>query len=133
MNKFGYVPKLSDCGWTLLSAEKRHLDSPKTFSIPDARQRSGMSVGEAARLLFDIETQVDGKVLDRGVDRMWVIIAKVIETGYLGVLDSNPGIAENLKLNRGDIIYFRAEHICGVDFPPKDFLVKHYNREIANL
>lgn len=133
MNKFESVPKLSDTGWTLLSAESRHLATPEKFQIPGKLQRINLRVGEAARLLFDIETSHDGEVVDRGVDRMWVIVGKVIENGYLGILDSDPGLAENLKLFRGDILFFGSEHICNIDYPPKDYIEDIYSSIIASL
>jgi hypothetical protein len=63
--------------------------------------RCSSSPGDAAKLLFDIETKENGRVIDRGVDRMWVIIKTKTKHGYVGVLDSNPGFAENLNLREG--------------------------------
>jgi hypothetical protein len=118
-----------ETGWVLLSAEGRHAEHPSTFNLPDPAVRSGLTPGMAAQLLFDIETRQGGKVIDRGVDRMWVIVlrSKAGQTSrYLGVLDSDPGWAENLRLRKGDIIPFGPEHVCRVDRPPRDFLLEAY-------
>lgn len=53
---------------------------------------------------------------------MWVIVTSVLEVGYHGVLDSNPGTADGLALAKGDLVFFRAQHICDVDHPPREFL-----------
>ena len=91
-------PTIPKNGWALLSAEERSLAYPDRFQIPDLTVRRSLSPGDAAKLLFDIETRENGGVIDRGVDRMWVIVKARTESGYLGILDSDPGVAENLTL-----------------------------------
>ena len=113
-------------GWELVSAVERNEVSPDTFIIPSETIRSSLKRGDAAKILFDIETKEDGIVVDRGVDRMWVIVTSVTVTGYIGVLDSNPGYAENLKLAQGDLIEFGADHVCEIDTPPTEYLLKEY-------
>jgi hypothetical protein len=118
---------MPEAGWVLLSAEARHARHPSTFTLPDATVREGLTPGMAAQLLFDIETRQGGKVVDRGVDRMWVIVLppQAGQTSrYLGILDSDPGRADNLRLRKGDIIPFGPEHVCRVDRPPRDFLLE---------
>lgn len=115
-------------GWQLASAEERNAAFPVTFLIPSGVTRRSLARGDAAQILIDIETKEDGTVIDRGVDRMWVIIISVSPRGYVGVLDSDPGYAENLKLAKGDLIEFNASHICAIDHPPKEFLTKKYGK-----
>ncbi|KIC14074.1 hypothetical protein RA20_21645 [Leisingera sp. ANG-Vp] len=110
----------------LSSAVARNDAFPDTFKIPSKERRSSLERGEAVQLLFDIETREAGKLIDRGIDRMWVIVIAVLPRGYQGVLDSDPGTAENLKLFRGDLIEFGPDHICKVDQPPEEFLKKEY-------
>src|SRR4051812_951799 len=102
-------------GWKLISAEDRNATYPDTFQIPGREKRESLVTGDAAKLLFDIETREEGRVVDRGVDRMWVIIKGRTEGGYIGVLDSNCGTAENLHLKEGDNITFGPEHIVEID------------------
>src|SRR5206468_671575 len=98
-------------GWALESAEERQKRYPDTFVMPDRRQRENLLPGAAAQLLFDIETRESGRVIDRGVDRMWVIVKRRVADRYLGVVVSDPGIADNLRLRPGSEILFGPEHI----------------------
>ncbi len=105
-------------GWALLSAVERNEQYPDTFEIPSEKLRQNLAIGVAAKLLFDIETKENGVTMDRGVDRMWVIITQTSNGNYTGVLDSDPGYAKNLQLARGDQVSFHANHICGIAQPP---------------
>lgn len=113
-------------GWALISAEARHLESPGTFEIPSAEARTALRRGDAAKLLFDIETREHGAVVDRGVDRMWVIVTAVDGPLYVGVLENDPGVADGLELRPGCEVLFRAEHICSIDRPPDDYLLARF-------
>lgn len=118
---------IATVGWTLVSGKARKKLFPDSFEIPSIQRRSSLERGEAAQLLFDIETKEAGKVIDRGVDRMWVIVVEVLVNGYRGVLDSDPGLAENLELFRGDLIDFSEDHVCKIDRPPEAFLKSVYS------
>jgi hypothetical protein len=119
-------PTIPKNGWTLVSAEERALSYPGTFQLPPLAVRRSLSTGDAAKLLFDIETKENGCIIDRGVDRMWVIIKARTETGYLGILDCDPGAAENLTLRPGDPIVFGSEHVIEAGRPPHDYIVEKY-------
>ena len=118
--------KLDNDGWELISAEDRNATHPDTFQIPARGKRESLAPGDAAKLLFDIETREEGRVVDRRVDRMWVIVKGRAEGGYIGVLDSNPGAAENLRLREGDNITFGPEHITEIGSPPREYVMKKY-------
>ncbi len=133
MNIFTKIPLISDAGWTLVSAEERHRMNPDTFLIPDISERSNLKVGQAVRLLFDIESRENNEVFHRGVDRMWVLVAKPLNEGYLGVLDNSPGIAENLRLDREDVVYFEAKHVSMIDQPPKNYMAEVYAQSLAAI
>lgn len=120
--------EIEKSGWTLASAVERNAEFPETFQIPAKERRNSLKRGEAAQILFDIETRENGIIVDRGIDRMWVIVISVLYDSYRGVLDSEPGTAENLKLFRGDVIEFGASHICKIDQPPKEFLEKEHRK-----
>ena len=113
-------------GWMLISAEDRHAAYPETFEIPSRHERESLSAGDGAKLLFDIETRKDGRVIDRGVDRLWVIVRRRMGPNYLGVLDSDPGSAEGLNLHEGDVISFGPEHVAAIDRPSREYIVKKY-------
>lgn len=57
---------------------------------------------------------------------MWVIVKARIEGGYIGVLDNDPGAAENLRLHEGDNIVFGPEHIADIGTPPREYVIKKY-------
>jgi hypothetical protein len=113
----------------LLSAEERHAISPETFSIPDRSERESLSPGDGAQLLFDIETKEGGRVVDRGVDRMWVIVRGRTGDVYSGVLDSDPGQAEGLSLRPGTEVNFRPEHVIAIERPPEGYVLEKYGQE----
>jgi hypothetical protein len=115
-------------GWVLVSAEERHAANPETFLIPSVEKRAALVPGDAAHLLFDIQTLEAGKILDRGVDRMWVIVKSRVGDRYLGVLDSDPGRADGLLLEPGDEIVFGPEHVAKLDRPPREFVIEKYGK-----
>lgn len=121
-------PSLDADGWMLVSAEERHLADPETFEIPSKGERETLVPGAAAKLLFHIETKEAGRVIDRGVDRMWVIVQAISADGYTGVLDNDPGQSEGLNLHEGDVIVFGPEHVAAIDYPSRDYVVGKYGR-----
>ena len=125
-------PSLEADGWVLVSAEERHAAHPGTFEIPPRSDRAALVRGVAAKLLFHIETKEAGRVVDRGIDRMWVIVMIVTPEGYLGVLDNDPGYAEGLNLREGDVIAFGPEHVAAIDHPPMDYLIRRYGNSFPD-
>jgi len=113
-------------GWTLISAEDQHAAHRDTFQIPTREERESLSQGDGVKLLFDIETREGGRAIDRGVDRLWVIVKRRTGLDYLGVLDSDPGTAEGLNLHEGDAITFRPEHVAAIDRPSREYILKKY-------
>lgn len=125
------VTTLEEDGWVLVSAVQRHQASPDTFKIPSEARRRNLLRGEAAKILFDIETRESGTVIDHGIDRMWAIVTSVQGDRYCGILDSDPGKAEDLNLSKGDLIDFDSSHICDVAQPPWDFLKTVYGEHFS--
>ena len=120
------MPTIEKDGWTLLSAEERSIAAPDMFSIPTPNMRGSLQPGDAAKLLFDIETRINGKVVDRGSERMWVLVRSKSADGYVGVLDNDPGVADNLNLRAGDVIVFGSKHVCDISTPPRDYIIEKY-------
>lgn len=127
------APSLDRDGWVLDSAEKRASATPHSFLIPDRSSREGLQAGDAAQLLFFIETREGGNIVDLGTDRMWVLVKSRTAAGYVGVLDNDPGNAENLNLREGDLIVFGPEHICSIDAPPKEYIAEKYGQEFFEV
>lgn len=120
------LASIAEDGWTLVSAEVRQNEHPESFRIPGRIERESLRTGDAAKLLFDIETRDAGHVVDRGVDRLWVIVKGRAGMHYVGVLDSDPGIAPGLTLRPGTEVVFGPEHIIDVDHPPQTYVIDKY-------
>lgn len=120
------LASIAEDGWTLVSAEIRHNEHPESFRIPGRIERESLRSGDAAKLLFDIETRDAGRVVDRGVDRLWVIVKGRAGSHYVGVLDSDPGIAPGLTLVAGAEVVFGPEHIADIDHPPRRYVIDKY-------
>ena len=117
---------IEEDGWALVSGEDAHALSTKTFKIPDRHVRESLSPGDAVKLLFDIETKEAGQVVDRGVDRMWVIVKRRAGNRYVGVLDSDPGRADGLNLRPGAELLFGPEHVIAIERPPDGYVLGKY-------
>jgi hypothetical protein len=122
-------PSIERDGWALVSAEERHAAHPETFPIPPWEARVALAPGDAAKLLFDIATKELGRVIDRGVDRMWVIVKSRAGGGYLGVLDNDPGTAEGLLLRPGAEVLFGPEHVAAIGHPPRAYVLEKYGSD----
>lgn len=119
-------PSIERDGWALVSGEERHALHPDTFPIPPRSARESLAPGDAAQLLFDIETREGARVIDRGIDRMWVIVRRRAGGLYHGVLDSDPGIADGLALRQGSEVVFSVEHVIAIERPPEGYVLARY-------
>jgi hypothetical protein len=122
-------PTVERDGWALVSAEERHAAYPDTFPIPARAARAALAPGDAAQLLFDIVTKEMGRVIDRGVDRMWVIVRAREGGGYVGLLDNDPRTAEGLLLRPGAEVRFGPEHVARVARPPREYVLDKYGSD----
>ena len=113
-------------GWALESGEERHGSDPTQFELPSRRERESLAPGVAAKLLFVIETSEGGSLVDRGVDRMWVIVKRRAGNAYVGVLANDPGVADGLTLRPGAEILFGPEHVIEIDHPPRGYLEEKF-------
>ncbi len=113
----------------MVSGEARHARSPETFWIPNRTQRESLSPGDGVKLLFEVETKKGGQIVDRGVDRLWVIVKRQAGDIYTGVLDSDPGEAEGLTLRPGTEVVFRPEHVIAIERPPDGYVLEKYGPE----
>ena len=113
-------------GWALVSTEMRHERHPDSFVIPPRAERENLKPGDGAKLLFDIETREGGRVTDRGVDRMWVIVKRRVEGRYVGILENDPGTADGLRLHPGMELLFGPEHVAEIGHPPRSYVVEKY-------
>ena len=91
--------------WSLENAEELAAGAPRSFFIPPAKIRHGLTPGDTVKLIFRLERE-DGEV---AVERMWVDVAET--DPYVGVLDNVPGLEGVIAI--GDRVPFGPEHVCG--------------------
>lgn len=120
------LPTLDDDGWTLRSAEASHRAHPQTFWIPPLDARRNLQRGNAARLVFDIETvdDNDGGHVIQG-ERMWVIVLDRVGDLYIRILDNQPasvGPNDRAYLCFGAEIPFGPEHVVDIGEPPPEYV-----------
>jgi hypothetical protein len=118
------LPTLERDFWTLRSGEESHRAHPDKFWIPPVEERHNLQRGKAARLIFDIEAEDEGKVVLNG-ERMWVIVAERVGELYIGILDNKPATFEPSDaayLCFGAEIPFGPEHVIDISDPPADYV-----------
>ena len=117
--------------WELRSAEESHKANPEKFYLPPEELRKNLKVGDAAKLIFDIEFVEDGKKIVQG-ERIFVIVSEIIGDFYIGILDSQPiniDPADDPYLCFGAEILFKAEHVIDIQRPPEDYIAWQLNQE----
>ena len=111
--------------WELVSGETQHAQNPDTFLVPERDRRENLKRGDAAKLLFAIESEdEDTGAIIVGRERMWVIVAERVGDIYVGVLDNEPAAIEpdTGYLAPGAEVPFKAEHVIDIDKPPDEYV-----------
>jgi hypothetical protein len=119
------LPTLSRDNWTLRSGEEIHREHPESFWLPPREARANLQVGQAAKLIFEIEGEDEQGQPSVQDERMWVIVADKIGDCYLGILDNQPTSlepADNVYLCFGAEVPFLAEHVIDIADPPSDYM-----------
>lgn len=117
-----HQPSIKTNNWELRSAKASHAQYGDRFWIPPLEARQHIQRGQAARLLFDIEVDDEGKLEVQG-ERMWVIVKEKIGDTYIGILDNQPACSnfeDNVYLRLGVEVPFLAEHVIDIDTPPQE-------------
>jgi len=117
------LPSLDRDFWTLASGEARHAESPESFWIPPRSARESLRVGEAAKLLFEVESEDESGRVQHDCERMWVVVAEVVPPFFIGRLTNAPIAAGSEFYLELDVeVPFLPEHVIKIDQPPADFL-----------
>jgi hypothetical protein len=91
--------------WKLRSGEASNRQYPTTFWIPPAEERNTVAQGAFVKLMFMMR--------DGYGERMWVQVERHRGNRYVGSLLSSP--VDIPRLDSGDRVKFRAEHIIDID------------------
>ncbi len=111
--------------WTLVSGEARHASAAESFLIPSFDQRMRLQRGDAAKLIFEIESQDEDQEISRDCERMWVVLSEVTGDCFIGRLVNSPISTENdsdFYLSLDVEIPFLPEHVIEIGHPPKEYL-----------
>jgi hypothetical protein len=118
------LPTISLDFWQLVSGEERQKAAPSTFEIPTLTDRSSLTPGQGAKLIFEIEAEEEDGTVSTSTERMWVIVSRKVGDYYFGILDSEPVTIPNdgeFYLLRGAEIPFQSEHVIAVSNPPNEY------------
>ena len=116
--------------WELASAEEMNRAHPDTFPIPLREDRMSLRRGQAAKLIFEIERELDDGTPDVMGERMWVIVAERVGDLYVGILDNEPASIESgdgVYLCKGAEVPFGPEHVIAIGNPPPE----HWEQRLA--
>ncbi|MBX9660297.1 MAG: hypothetical protein K2X00_17195 [Nitrospiraceae bacterium] len=119
------IPTLEQDYWALVSGESRRAESPDSFWIPPRSERESLRPGDAAKLIFEIETESEGGGVERDCERMWVVVSEIAAPYFIGRLTNNPVSVEgndNFYLKMDVEVPFLPEHVIDIDHPPQAFL-----------
>jgi hypothetical protein len=112
--------------WQLRNGEESNKESPKSFWIPELEKRKSLKIGDAAKVILEIESEKeDGEIIVEG-ERGYVIVSEVVGDKYIGILDFQPACIEkgqeDIYLCFGAEIPFSHEHVIDIDRPPEDYI-----------
>jgi hypothetical protein len=126
------LPSLDRDYWQLISGEARHARSPAAFWIPDLDKRRTLKVGQAAKLIFEIESENEHGEVERDTERMWVVVSEIVSPYYIGRLSNQPATipeASAFYLRQDVEVPFLPEHVIDIDDPPEKFLELLFSEE----
>ncbi len=118
--------------WELRSGEAAHRENPDTFWIPDIQERKALKIGDAVRLIFEIEGYDENDKVEIISERMNVIVSEIIGDMYIGILDHQPASIDpedDFYLGYGVEIPFKAEHVINITRPPEDYIKWQLNQK----
>lgn len=120
------LANFEDDYWQLRNGEESHKASPETFWIPTIEQRKALKIGDAAKVILEIECQDDdGEIIVEG-ERGYVIVSEIVGDKYIGILDFQPVCIEkgqdDIYLCFGAEVPFSHENVIDIDRPPEDYI-----------
>ncbi|TYP63385.1 hypothetical protein [Stutzerimonas stutzeri] len=75
--------------WQLRNGEESHKTNPDTFWIPPIEERKSLKVGDAAKIILEIECENEEGEIIIECERGYVIVSEIIGDKYIGILVSS--------------------------------------------
>jgi hypothetical protein len=103
--------------WELESGEERQAKSGGKFWLPPLEHRSALRAGQLAKLLFLIEGETEEGTLEVQVERMWVLVTRILGEAYVSRLINQPASMEpsdKTYLILGAEVPFKPEHVIDI-------------------
>lgn len=120
------LANFKDDFWQLRNGEESHRDNPDTFLIPSLNDRKALKVGDAAKVILEIECEAQAGEIDIESERGYLIVSEIVGDKFIGILDFQPccieATDESVYLRFGVEIPFSLEHIIDIDRPPQDYI-----------
>jgi hypothetical protein len=120
------IANFEDDYWQLRNGERSHKENPETFWIPKLDQRESLKVGDAAKIILEIECENDDGEIVIEAERGYAIVSEIVGDQYIGILDFQPVCIEkgqaDIYLCFGAEIPFSPEHVVDIDRPPEDYI-----------
>ncbi|EOB2787542.1 hypothetical protein ACIL20_004391, partial [Vibrio vulnificus] len=109
------LANFKDDFWQLRNGEACHRDHPDTFWIPSLNDRKALKVGDAAKVILEIECEDEAGEIHIESERGYLIVSEIVGDKFIGILDFQPCCVEqndeNVYLGFGVEIPFGLEHI----------------------
>lgn len=98
--------------YSLENGEELHQKNNHRFQIPSRESRENVPIGSFAMLLFRFD------VPGTPPERLWVKVTARKGKNYVGLLDSKPSSAKNLRVGR--TIKFGPEHVLQIYYSQEE-------------
>ncbi len=105
--KEGSVQISEHVSYVLDDGERQHEEFPDSFWIPPAEQRNSLQKDQIVKLLFRITANGETQT-----ERMWVVVEKKTDDGYLGLLDNDPYCTAEIQA--GLKVPFQPRHVIQI-------------------
>ena len=112
--------------WQLRNGENSHKENPDTFWVPPLQKRRSLKIGDAAKIILEIECEKEDGTIVIESERGYVIVSAVVGDNYIGILDFQPLCVErdrdDIYLCFGAEIPFSHVHVIDIDRPPEGYI-----------
>ena len=93
------LPTIEKDFWALVSGVERHEESPDSFWIPPLSERESVQIGQAAKLIFEIEVEAEDGKIELGCERMWVVVSEIRPPHFVGRLTINQQWSTKIQIS----------------------------------